>query len=252
MGSFAVKAVALSEDRVVAKYRDELLSSAEKAVQKALGILYEDIGCFDERGFSIIVTGMGMHRARYRYVKKSEVTCLARGARRFCEKARTVIDIGAENTKVLNLDEEGNVLDVIRNTKCAAGTAMMLKIIGRVLDIPMAEMDRRPFSAGACVKLSHVCTVFAESEAISYLSQGVSPEHVLAGMHISIVDGLISLIEQLDVAKEIVLVGGTANNSTISALLSDRLGLPVFRPPEPDMVVAVGAALVGRDLKEGR
>jgi predicted CoA-substrate-specific enzyme activase len=222
-----------------------------EAAEKALDELFRRVGGKRGKEFFIVSTGMGMHRVPSANLRKSEVICLARGSRAYDENAYTLVDIGAETTKAIRLNPEGKVIEYIKNNKCAAGTAMLLKVMSEILDIPVSKMDQVPFLSDQKIKLSNVCSVFVESETISYLSRGISRERILAGAHEAIVDQLMALLERIEVKRDLVLTGGTARNRTLSGILSHRLGFSVSVPPEPEMIAAMGASLLGQDYHKG-
>jgi predicted CoA-substrate-specific enzyme activase len=148
------------------------------------------------------------------------------------------------------LNAEGKVLEYVRNNKCAAGTAMLLKVMSDILQIPISEMDHEKYHSEKKQKLSNVCSVFAESEAISYLSHGTPREEILAGTFAAIEDQLVSLLSRIDIHADVILTGGTARNRVITNHLAEIIGYPIHVPESPEMIAAIGAALLGRDAHQ--
>jgi (R)-2-hydroxyacyl-CoA dehydratese activating ATPase len=157
------------------------------------------------------------------------------------------IDIGAETTTAINISPEGKVLEYVRNNKSAVGTSMLLKVMSEILQISITHMDDDKYRADNKIGLSNVCSVFAESEAVSYLSHGTPAEEILSGAHEAVVDQLVGLLSRVDIIPDIVATGGAARNRVIIESLSERIGHPVSVPPEPEMAAALGAALLTRE-----
>jgi predicted CoA-substrate-specific enzyme activase len=249
VGSSGVKGIVLSGPKIVATAKHEMLAPSAEAAQQTLDELFLKAGKGKEEGFFVVATGMGMDRVRSANTSKSVLTCLTRGSKWYHKRARTIVDIGAETTTAISLDPNGKVLEYVRNNKCAAGTAMLLKVMSDILDLSIDEMGEIPYSSEKKIKLSNTCSVFAESEAISYLSRGIPKELILAGVHEAIVDQLMTLLARIDVQEDLVLSGGAARNKTLSSILSERLACEVHVPPKPEFVAALGASLFGQDLR---
>lgn len=248
VGSSGVKGLVISENEIMATHRFETLAPGSKTALEVMDALLQKTGSKRENVF-IVATGMGTDRLQFVDERKTVLACLARGARWHCKNARTIVDIGAETTTAINLSAAGRVSEYVRNNKCASGTAMLLKVMSDILQIPVSEMDHDEHSSDRKIRLSNTCSVFAESEAISYLSRGIPREEILAGVHESVVDQLMSLLSKVDICEDIVLTGGSSRNKTILKKLSERMGCPVYSPPEPEMATALGAALLGQEAQ---
>ncbi len=249
IGSSGVKAVLLDDKDVVTMYRQEALAPGSEMAEEALDVMLR--GRVSRReDLLITVTGISTDRIRFDCTKKSILTSLVRGTRYHYSKARTILDIGAETTTAINMSAAGKVLEYVRNNKCAAGTSMLLTVISDILQIPISDMDNEKYHSERSIKLSNVCSVFAESEAVSYLSRGVSPEEILSGAHEAVVDQLVALLSRIDTLEDIVLTGGAARNRVIVKSFSERIGLPAYVPQEPEMVAALGASLFSRDASK--
>ena len=249
IGSSGIKGIMLDDKSIVLTLKHETLAPGSQTAQAVMETLLEKAGIMRE-DVTITVTGIAMDRIQFADRKKSALTCLARGARWHFENCRRIVDIGAETTTAINLTDKGKVINYVRNNKCAAGTAMLLKVMSEILQIPLSEMDHEKYRTEKKKKLSNVCSVFVESEAISYLSRGVPREEILAGTFSAIEDQLLSLLAQIDIIDDLVLTGGAANNNIISGNLSERIGHSVHVPEAPEMIAALGASLMGRDARK--
>jgi (R)-2-hydroxyacyl-CoA dehydratese activating ATPase len=249
IGASGVKGVLMDSGGVLSAHKHETLAPGSQAAEAVLKLLLEKSGRKRE-DVSVAVTGISTDRIQFADLKKTALSCITRGARYHFNTAQTVVDIGAETTTAISLNTEGKVLEYVRNNKCAAGTAMLLKVMSEILQIPISEMDHEKYHSDKKQKLSNVCSVFAESEAISYLSHGTPREEILAGAFAAIEDQLVSLLSRIDIHEDVILTGGTARNRVITNHLAERIGYPIHLPESPEMIAAIGAALLGRDAHQ--
>ena len=159
---------------------------------------------------------------------------------------RTIIDIGGQDSKVIELSEQGVVERFEMNDKCAAGTGRFFEVLThRLLGIKMEELsDLMKKSKNACT-ISSMCTIFAESEIISYLSQKIPIEDIAAGTGRSIARRILAMgrSAQIQYLEPIVFSGGVANNEAITDIFAELLGKPVTAVKMPQSTAALGAAL---------
>jgi (R)-2-hydroxyacyl-CoA dehydratese activating ATPase len=246
IGASGVKGVLINDGGVLLTHKHETLAPGSQTAKAVLNVLLEKSGRKRE-DVSVTVTGISTDRIQFTDRKKTALSCITKGARYHFNQAQTVLDIGAETTTAISLNAEGKVLVYVRNNKCAAGTAMLLKVMSDILQIPISEMDHEKYHSEKKQKLSNICSVFAESEAISYLSRGIPREEILAGTFAAIEDQLISLLSRIDIHEDVILTGGASRNKVITSRLAERIGHPVQVPESPEMIAALGAALLGRD-----
>jgi len=191
----------------------------------------------------IIATGYGRNNIRAAHAAFTEITCHAAGARHFLPQTRTVIDIGGQDSKYIRLSEQGAVEDFAMNDRCAAGTGCFLEMIARRLDLDLDQMGPLAIQSSKPALVSSMCAVFAETEIIGLLVGGASLPDIIAGVQQSIASRISSMIGQT-ITPPIVLTGGVALVPGIVHALSDRFKLPVQIAPHPQMVGAVGAAIL--------
>lgn len=192
----------------------------------------------------IIGTGYGRVSLPFIDKKVTEITCHAKGAKFLFPQTRTVIDIGGQDSKVIAVADDGSVADFIMNDKCAAGTGRFLQVMTGILDISLDELGRMA-SGSQPVSINSMCTVFAESEIIGLLAQEVTKEVIASGIVHTIAKKLISLTAKVPCLEEITFSGGVANNPEICTILSSALGIRFNVPNHPQIVGALGAAIVG-------
>lgn len=212
---------------------------AQEALEKALEIAgKKDAQCF------IAATGYGRYQVEGAQLVVSEITCQAKGVAYFFPKAKTVIDIGGQDSKIIRLGEGGKVLDFVMNDKCAAGTGRFLELMARVLEIRLEDYGELFTQAKERLSLSHTCAVFAESELIGYIAQGKQKEDLVRAVADAVAERVAALGERLGIVPPLVLTGGVAKNKAVLTLLGERLKCPILVPEEPLMTAALGACLL--------
>ncbi|MHC4789755.1 MAG: acyl-CoA dehydratase activase, partial [Planctomycetota bacterium] len=112
----------------------------------------------------------------------TEISCYARGIHHLYPEAQTVIDIGGQDSKVVAVGPGGKPLDFAMNDKCAAGTGRFLEVIARALELDLEEMGPSALRARRAADISSTCTVFAESEVVTLVAEGVPREEIVAGI----------------------------------------------------------------------
>jgi predicted CoA-substrate-specific enzyme activase len=170
----------------------------------------------------------------------TEITCHARGVFREMGHGGTLIDIGGQDTKVIVIDNDGNVKNFAMNDKCAAGTGRFLEVVAERLRIPLAKMAEVALSTAEEASISSTCTVFTESEIVSLIARGSHTEHIVRGLHRSLVRRISALARTAGLTPPVMLSGGVAQNAAIREILSDETGHRVLRPVIPSSWAPTG------------
>jgi predicted CoA-substrate-specific enzyme activase len=193
----------------------------------------------------IIATGYGRHLAQKHFAEDviTEIKAHALGARYFFPRCRTVLDVGGQDSKVISLDVSGKVANFQMNDKCAAGTGRFLEIMAASLGIQLSEFGDTALQGSEDIKVTSMCTVFAESEVVSLKNHGASPRDIARAVHLSVVERLIAMLHRVGFGDSVVFTGGVARNRAVAQLLRDKLEIAVLVPEEPDIAGALGAAL---------
>lgn len=192
----------------------------------------------------VVVTGYGRMTYAGADEQISEITCHAKGVHHLVPTARTIIDIGGQDAKVIKLDEQGYVTNFVMNEKCAAGTGRFLEVMARVLEISVNELEDLGKQAENVVPISSTCTVFAESEVISQLAAGQKSADVVAGIHQSVARRVAGLAGRVGLTPAVVMTGGVAQNGGVVKALEKELKRPVVVAPRSQLTGAIGAALL--------
>jgi len=197
---------------------------------------------------SLVATGYGRERVLGATRTLTEITCHARGARAMVPAARTIIDIGGQDSKVIRLDEKGLVQDFIMNDKCAAGTGRFLEVMATRLEVGLDEFGKEWRRARGSAKISSTCTVFAESEIISLISTGMKRTVIVKGLCNAIAGRVVSMARRIGAEPVVVFTGGVSLNDGVRRALEDALSQKVVVPPMSQFMGAYGAALFAQDL----
>ncbi|MBW1680812.1 MAG: 2-hydroxyglutaryl-CoA dehydratase [Deltaproteobacteria bacterium] len=200
-------------------------------------------------GDVVRVYSTGYSRARVREAEgaKTEIACHARGAHALYPDVGTIIDIGGQDSKAIQVGKGGRVLNFVMNDKCAAGTGRFLEVMAGALETPLDHLDELAAQSTETLTISSICTVFAESEVVSLISQGKKPADIAMAVSRAIARRTVGLATRVGVSGRVVMTGGVAKNRAVVDLLAEILGAPVDVPDEPQIVGALGAALFARD-----
>jgi len=175
----------------------------------------------------------------------TEIQAYALGARHLCGEARTVLDIGGQDTKVILLAPTGKVAKFEMNDRCAAGTGKFLEFMATALQIPLESFGAFALESDRRIQINSMCTVFAESEATSLMARGEGPHNIAMGLHLAIAQRTLAMLRRVGMEFPLIFAGGVAHNPCIRMLLEEHLGQPLIVPENPDTVGALGAALYG-------
>lgn len=178
--------------------------------------------------------------------KVTEITCHARGAAHLVPGARSVLDVGGQDSKLIALEQGGGVRDFVMNDKCAAGTGRFLQVMTGVLGMTPDELGDAALR-GKGVRLNSMCAVFAETEVIGLLAQGVPPEDIAAGIVRSVASRLRALTGRIPLVAPCVFTGGLAANPAFASLFGEVLDVEMVVPHLPQAAGALGAALIAAE-----
>lgn len=172
------------------------------------------------------------------------MTCHAEGAKFFFPRVRSVVDIGGQDSKFIRINGGGKVIDFVMNDKCAAGTGRFLEVMARALEVGLDDFGEIALKATRPVRISSMCTVFAESEVISLIADGDSRENIIAGIHEPVASRVVSMMNRLDVMESIAMTGGVSKNIGIKRAMEKKLGVELAVPEHAQLCGAIGAAIV--------
>ncbi len=254
VGSTQTKAVIINEDeeivgRALISTGANVVQAAEKAFAKALKS--HDIP--DEEVEYVVGTGYGRYRVTFGNAQVTEISCHGRGAAHMFPGTRTVVDMGGQDTKAISVGADGDIVDFCMNDKCAAGTGRFLGAAAEALEIPLDDLGSTALQAEKAVKISTTCTVFAESEVLSWIGKGKKIDEILWGVHTSIAVRTAGLMRRVGMEDEITFTGGVTRNEAMVEALEQKLGKKLNVSEDSHYMGALGAALFAMDaIRESR
>ncbi|MEW6034406.1 MAG: acyl-CoA dehydratase activase [Chloroflexota bacterium] len=255
IGAAASKALVLSDGDILgysirhtgADVTVAAAAVAEEALRKA-GLSMADLD-------HVLATGWGRSAVDFARKTESEIICHAAGAHYLLPEARGVIDIGGQDSKAILMDGDGLVTDFMMNDKCAAGTGRFIETLCHILEIDLEDVGGLALKSTDPCLMSSTCVVFAETEVVAYRAKKRPIEDIVAGVLRSLVKRVCAMAYhiRLDrVGEGIVFTGGTAKNPALPVFLKEELKTQLLVPDEPQIVGALGAALIARQELESR
>jgi len=248
IGASSIKAVILSNNEILSYSIIKSGEGGDIASRKAMEEALRKVNLSLEAIGYIVSTGRERNTTTLAKKQGSEQICNGRGGRWLFSSAMTILDLGAESCKVVKLNEKGKVKDYAQSDKCAGGTGAFLDIIAKAMEVSFEEMVELVLRAKKKSKISSFCSVFAESEVISLIHSGVPKDHILAGIHEGIADRILQILNRVGLEKDIIMVGGGAKNVALVRTLKEKTGLNILIPDEPQIVGALGAALIAQGM----
>lgn len=252
IGSLTTKVVILEGDDILSFYvtpsGDDLESSAKAALEETLRQAGLSLG----DNLYLVSTGIGGKQVSFSHQQKAITTCLARGVHRLFPSAQTAIDMGAESSTVIKINERGRISDWVNHDKCAAGTGVFLQQMSKLLQMSLEDMSKFSSNSNSVPDITSTCAVFAESEVISHIHRDppTTKEAIIAGIHSSVVSRILTLCKRIGIDKDVAVVGGVALNNGLVKILEKELGYRVLVPDTPQIAAALGAAIVARESAE--
>lgn len=249
IGAENIKLVIMDGDQLLAysivpsgwETKDSLQQAFNEALGKS-GVERESIMC-------VGATGMGRESIPLATTYTTESTCNARGAIWLFHSARTVIDMGAEQSHALNCDSTGKVLKYVRNESCAAGTGAFIEEIASALELELKDMGEFSLQSTKAITINSTCSIFAESEVISLINEGANKKDIAGAISDTISSKIASLLKGISVEKDVIFIGGVAKNIGVVTSLRKKLAIDILVPDEPSIVTAAGAALIAQQAK---
>ncbi|MHA1651305.1 MAG: acyl-CoA dehydratase activase [Candidatus Helarchaeota archaeon] len=196
----------------------------------------------------VVGTGYGRIKIPFADTNISEISCHGRGAHYYLPTVRTIIDIGGQDSKVIRVDENGKLVDFTMNDKCAAGTGRFLEVMAKALETTLDAMGPLALKSKHPAMISAQCSVFAESEVVSLIADGVPVEDIIAGLSESIASRIVSLVNRIGLKEDLTITGGVAKNIGVVKSVEEKLKLKIKKVPiDPQLIGALGAALFAKD-----
>ena len=248
IGSTASKCIILKNGKDIVASAIVPVGAGTSGPDRAIAEVLEKANKKIEQISKIVATGYGRNSLKRADKQMSELSCHAKGAYFIFPEVRTLIDIGGQDVKALNISSKGKLINFAMNDKCAAGTGRFLDVMARVLEIDISKLAETGEVSKKHVDISSTCTVFAESEVISHLANKESICDIVAGIHRSIASRVSGLVRRVGVIPQVVITGGVAQNSEVVKALEKELDVSIVTTPKAQLVGALGAALYAYQL----
>jgi predicted CoA-substrate-specific enzyme activase len=190
------------------------------------------------------VTGYGRVNMNFSNYSLSEITCHGLGADFLCPGVHTIIDIGGQDCKVIEM-LDGSITQFQMNDRCAAGTGRFVEMAMNRLGITLQDLDGIADAHEEICKITSMCAVFAESEMISSLASGYSRESILRGVLFSVCERAAVLCSRISVSEPVLMTGGLAYSKKLISVLSETLNIEIHTSKLSQSAGAIGAAIYG-------
>ena len=251
IGSATVKAVIIQGGKVLAT---ALLPTGvgRGAPEQVLDEAVAEAGRRRAELQGVVATGYGRVSVTFADKVITEITCHGYAAKWVDSHIQSVIDIGGQDSKVINVAPNGDVEDFVMNDKCAAGTGRFIELIAHSLNLPLDDIGKLSLKGRSPATISSMCAVFAESEVVSLVADGVPKPDILAGVHHAIARRVVAMAGRVGVRqRSVALTGGVAKNKGMVKALEAALERKLVVPKQPQFIGALGAALLGvREIEE--
>jgi benzoyl-CoA reductase subunit D len=244
VGTQTVKVVLLKDGELAARGKAfsgfDPTKSAEQVVDEALkkaNLSLSDVN-------HVTATGSGMNMAPYSNSTISMMGADARAGVHLFPKARTIIDVGAEEARAVKCDDNGIMMDFIVNERCAAGAGAFIEAMARALEVKLEDMGPLSLKAERASPINASCVIFGESDVVTLIHRQESKPEIARAIFDAMADRVSSMVYRLGVNPDVALVGGVAKDVGFVASLKRKLGIDVLIPEFPEYSGALGAALV--------
>jgi predicted CoA-substrate-specific enzyme activase len=247
IGAATAKAVIFNDTEILSSAVMPTGFDVVNTAHEVTGRVCKEIGCsLDDIKFTVS-TGYARNAVPFANKAVTEITCHAKGIHFLLPQARTIIDIGGQDSKVIRISESGNVTNFTMNDKCAAGTGRFFEVMAGIFGLDISEMGPVALKSTNPCQISSTCTVFAETEVVSLRAQGKSREDLIGGIHKAAVSRIMAMGRMLGYEKDVILTGGVAKNIGVKKFFEDEFKFEVIVPAEPQITGAVGAAILAKN-----
>ncbi len=252
IGSRAAKAIILKDGAIIASTICDTGPESVKTAYATIDSAMEGTGLALDDIDYIVATGYGRVLVPFARENVSEISCHALGINWYYPSVRTVLDMGGQDCKAISVDAEGRVTNFVMNDKCAGGTGRFLEMIADVLGTTLGEIGDLALQSRQEIPFNTICAVFAKTEAIAYLRQGISRSDILAGLNEAIAIRCLNLLKKVSIEKDFTITGGIAKNKGMVSKISEKVGLEPLLAEDPQLIGALGAALFAQRKYAGK
>ncbi|HLN44953.1 MAG TPA: acyl-CoA dehydratase activase [Candidatus Sulfotelmatobacter sp.] len=244
VGTQTVKVVVLQNDAIVGQAKVFSGFDPAESVEEAMATALTDAKLTTVDIKHITATGSGMDLAPNKNSTISMMGADAKAGVRLFPKARTIIDVGAEEARAVKCDDNGIMVDFVVNERCAAGAGAFIEAMARALELKMEDMGPLSLKAERSSTINASCVIFGESDVVTLIHRQESKPEIARAVFDAMADRISSMVRRLGINPDVMLVGGVAKDVGFVASLKRKLGVDLSIPENPEYVGAYGAALV--------
>ena len=244
-GAKNTKTVIMRDGQIIGKASVLTGFDLKKAVADSLNNAIDDAGISREKVEKVGGTGSGKDSIDIADCAVNDIEAMGKAASFFFQKARTVVDVGAEGGRAARMDEKGRIIDFALNEKCAAGAGAFIEAMGRALETPLEEMGRLALRSDKEIPMNAQCAIFAESEVVGLIHAQAEKQDISKAIHDATASRIASMVRRIGVNEDVVLFGGVAHNPGLLEAMRRELDLEkIYVSDAPEYGAAVGAAIV--------
>jgi len=245
IGSAYSKGVIIKDSGLVAYHIIPSAANYQKAADAIRRELLKQADLSPDDISAVVATGTGAASVAFANRQASEIVCTARGINSVFPLARTAIEVAGQSSKVIKINDKGMVTDFTVSEKCAAGSGRFIEVIANVLRIDLKDFGTLSLKSKQPVTFGTGCAVFGESEAVTRVAEGIPKEDIAAGVNQSLASKISSLARKIKFGEPCAICGGGALNTGLIKAIEQELHLHLLVPPHPQIITALGAAIVG-------
>jgi predicted CoA-substrate-specific enzyme activase len=248
LGSRSSKIAIFEDDQLTSTYVGETGLGSARTAEMIMDQALRETG-LKLNDFEVIVsTGYGRVVVPFAHKNISDILSHAKGSHWYFPSCRTILDLGGQDSKAINIDEKGKLTGFTMNDKCASGNGRFLEVMAHIVEIPLEKLGEYSLGAEETIKFSSICAIFCKSEALSMLRKGRDKRDILAGIHNIIRVQCRKMLELISIEKDLVMSGGVSKNIGVVERVKEELGMQPLLAPDPQLTGAVGAAVVAREI----
>jgi predicted CoA-substrate-specific enzyme activase len=195
---------------------------------------------------NVVATGTGAASVTFASHSASEIVCTARGINSVFPQTKTLIEVAGQSSKVIKINEQGMVTNFTISEKCAAGSGRFIEVIANVLRIDLRDFGPLSLKSNQPVNFGTGCAVFGESEAVTRVAEGIPKEDIAAGVNRALASKISSLAKKIGLEEPCAICGGGALNTGLIKAIEEELRTRLLVPPQPQIIAALGAAIIAR------
>ena len=248
LGSRNSKVSVFRDEKLISTYVGETGLGSARTARMIMEHVLTDTGLQLNDFDFIVSTGYGRVVVPFAHKNISDILAHAKGSFWYFPSCRTIIDLGGQDSKAINVDENGKLTGFAMNDKCASGNGRFLETMADIMGLPITELGGYSLQAKEKVKFSSICAIFAKSEALSMMRKGRDKREIIKGLHEIIQVQVRKLLELITIKEDIVMTGGVSKNIGVLEQVKQELGVELLVPPDPQLVGAVGAGVVAREI----